>query len=329
VLSRVLRRLQPIRREEVMVGLDAPDDAAVFVSTPGQVNVQTVDFFRSFVADPYLFGRIAANHCLGDIHAMGAEPRWALAVAVVPFGAEGQVEEQLFQLLSGAVRVLNAEGAALAGGHTAEGHELAFGLVVNGSVDPTRLFRKGGLRHGDRLILTKPLGTGVLFAAEMRRKTRARWIEGAIASMLRSNREAAACFRSHGVNGCTDVTGFGLLGHLVEMLQAARLRAVIQLADLPVLAGTLECFAAGITSSLQRQNLRLRRMLADFEKVSTQEMLPVLFVPQTAGGLLAGVSADKANACLAELRAGGYTEAAIIGEVESGEAGDETVVSVR
>lgn len=323
VLSRVLRRLgdQGRERGDVLVGLGAPDDAAVLEVPPGRVSVQTVDFFRSFVGDPYLFGRIAANHALGDLFAMGAEPQSALAIATIPFGAEAKMEEDLYQLLAGALMVLEAHGAVLAGGHTAEGPELAFGLAATGLADPAKLLRKGGARPGDALLLTKPLGTGTLFAADMRGKARGRWIEGAVRSMLLSNAEAARLLLAHGATACTDVTGFGLLGHLVEMLDAANpanpanAAATLRLSEVPVLEGALETVRAGIVSSLQPQNLRLRRAVAEAGAASGDARFPLLFDPQTAGGLLAAVPGGRAGECLAALREGGYPEAARIGEV--------------
>jgi selenide,water dikinase len=176
VLTRVLARLKQSPRENILVGLDAPDDAAVTAVPPGKVSLQTVDFFRALVNDPYVFGQIAANHALNDIYAMGAEPHSALAIAVVPYAAEQIVEEQLFQLLSGAVAIFERDSVALAGGHSAEGAELALGFSVQGFADATKLLRKGGMRPGDQVLLTKPLGTGTLFAAEMRGAAKGRWI---------------------------------------------------------------------------------------------------------------------------------------------------------
>lgn len=317
VLSRVLRRLGDRGRErgDVLIGLGAPDDAAVLQVPPGRVSVQTVDFFRSFLGDPYLFGRIAANHALGDLFAMGAEPQSALAIATIPFGAEAKMEEDLYQLLAGALAVLEAHGAVLAGGHTAEGPELAFGLAATGLAEPEKLLRKGGARPGDALLLTKPLGTGTLFAADMRGKARGRWIEGAMRSMLLSNGEAARLLLAHGATACTDVTGFGLLGHLVEMLEASGTAATLRLDEVPVLEGALETVRAGIVSSLQPQNLRLRRAVAGADAAAGDARFPLLFDPQTAGGLLAAVPAARVGECLASLREGGYTEAAHVGDV--------------
>ena len=325
-LARVLQRLKPVARDDVLVGLNLPDDAAVIRVPPGQVHVQSVDFFRSFISDPYVFGRIAANHCLGDIYAMGAEPQSALAVAVAPFGLEAKVEEQLYQLLAGATEVLAEANAALAGGHTAEGAELAFGLVVNGLADPNRLLRKGGLRPGDELILIKPLGTGTLFAADMRRRAKGAWIEAALGSMQQSNRDGAQCFLRHQATACTDVTGFGLLGHLVEMIQQSPGAGVeLFLDEIPLLEGVVETMRAGIFSSLQPQNLRLRRVITNAEAAASHERYPVLFDPQTAGGLLAGVTAREAGPCLDELKQRGYAQAAIIGVVKPRGAEDGLV----
>jgi selenide,water dikinase len=315
VLTRVMQRLPAGRRADVLLGLDAPDDAAMLAVPAGRVLVQSVDYFRAFLDDAYTFGRIAANHALGDVFAMGAEPQSALAIATVPYGRERVVEEALYELLAGALRTLEPTGAVLAGGHSSEGAELAFGLTVNGLVDPERAWRKGGLRPGDALVLTKPIGTGTLFAADMRRRAKGRWVDGAIASMVLSSQAAAECLRRHGASACTDVTGFGLLGHLVEMTRASAVDAAIELGAVPLLEGAAQTVAAGILSSLQPQNLRLRRAVRDLERVARDPRFPLLFDPQTAGGLLAGVPARAAAACVAELRALGYPAAGVIGRV--------------
>ena len=316
VLSRALATLEPVARDDVLIGLAAPDDAAAVAVPPGRAMVHSVDYFRSFVDDPYVFGQIAANHSLGDLYAMGATPQSALAIATLPYAPEDKLEDQLFQLMSGALAVFRDAGAALVGGHTSEGAELALGFAVNGLADPERLLRKGGMRPGDRLILTKPLGTGTLLAADMRHHARGRWIDAAIASMLQSNRAAADCLMRHGARACTDVTGFGLLGHLIEMTRPSEVDASVSLGALPLLDGALECIARGIMSSLQPENLRLRRAIRDLETAASSPVYPLLFDPQTAGGLLASVPAERAEGCLAELRALGYARAALIGTVE-------------
>ena len=321
VLTRVMQRLPVSGRGDVVLGIDAPDDATVLTVPEGRMLVQSVDYFRAFIGDTYTFGRIAANHALGDLFAMGAEPQSALAIATVPYGRERVVEESLYELLAGALSVLGPSGAVLAGGHSSEGAELAFGLTVNGLVDPDRIWRKGGMQPGDVLVLNKPVGTGTLFAADMRGKAKGRWVDAAIASMCVSNLEAGEVLRRHGATACTDVTGFGLMGHLLEMTRASDVDAVLEIDAIPMLDGAPETVAAGILSSLQPQNLRLRRGVADLEAAARHPHFPLLFDPQTAGGLLASVPAEHADACIDELQRAGYPAAAVIGRVETrGEA---------
>ena len=317
VLSRALGALRPIERADVLIGLHEPDDAAVVQLPPGKAMVHTVDFFRAFIDDPWLFGRIAANHALGDIFAMGAEAQTATAIVTVPPGLEAKVEDVLFQMMSGAVEVLNDAGCALVGGHTGEGRELALGFAVNGLVDADMrsVMRKGGMRPGEVLVLTKAIGTGTLLAAHERLQARGRWIDAALASMSQSNRLGAQCLREHGASACTDLTGFGLLGHLVEMTRPSGVDAEIDLAALPVLEGAEETARAGILSSLQPANVRLRRALRNQEAAAGHPRYPLLFDPQTAGGLLASVPAARAAACLDALRSLGYAHASAIGRV--------------
>ena len=322
VLSRALGSLNPIDRDDVLIGLHAPDDAAVVRVPAGKAMVHTVDFFRAFIDDPYIFGRVAANHALGDIFAMGGTAQSATAIATVPPGLEAKVEATLRDMMAGAVEVLNAAGCALVGGHTGEGKELALGFAINGLVDLAsngvtlpRTMTKGGMRAGDVLILTKPMGTGTLFAARPLGKTKARWIDAALVSMQQSNQAGASCLLAHGATACTDLTGFGLLGHLVEMTKPSGVDAQINLAALPLLDGAEECVRAGITSSLQSANVRLRRAIKNQEAFVNHPRYPLIFDPQTAGGLLASVPADRVDACVADLKALGYTRTTIIGRI--------------
>lgn len=259
---------------------------------------------------------IAANHALSDCHAMCAEARTALAVAVVPYAVEAQVEETLYQMMAGACAVLAESNCALVGGHTCEGTELALGFCVNGVVDQEKALRKGGLRGGDAVILTKPIGTGTLFAAEMRMKAKGKWIVNALQTMSKSNRDGALCLRRYGARACTDVTGFGLLGHLQEMVQASPNTEIdLRLDTIPELEGARECTQSGIFSSLQPANLRLKRAIANESEALVHPGYPLLFDPQTAGGLLAAIPADAAADCVAELRRSGYPHATVIGQV--------------
>uniref|UniRef100_UPI003F72EB68 selenide, water dikinase SelD n=1 Tax=Elioraea sp. TaxID=2185103 RepID=UPI003F72EB68 len=196
------------------------------------------------------------------------------------------------------------------------GAELSLGFALNGLVARDRILRKEGLRAGDALILTKPIGTGTLLAGQMRGLARARWVEAALAHMCVPNRRAGAILAAHGARAATDVTGFGLLGHLVEMTRASAVDAKLVLERIPLLDGARETVAHGVFSSLQPQNVRLRRAVRDLAAAQALPLYPLLFDPQTAGGLLAGVPAERAEACLAALHAAGYVHAAVIGRVE-------------
>jgi selenide,water dikinase len=328
ILTRALGSLQPIGRDDVLIGLHSPDDAAVVRVPPGKAMVHTVDFFRSFIDDPYLFGKVAANHALGDIFAMGAEPQSATAVATVPPGLEAKVEDLLLQMMTGAVEVLNAAGCSLVGGHTGEGRELALGFAINGLIDERLdgVMRKGGMRPGDVLLLTKPIGTGTLFAAHAQYAAKGRWIDAALKSMVQSNQRGAEILRDHGATACTDLTGFGLLGHLVEMTRPSGVDAELQLSALPLLDGAVDCIQAGIVSSLQPENVRLRRALRNAKNFVEDPRYPLLFDPQTAGGLLASVPQAQAADCIRALQAAGYTHTAAIGCINQASDALEPVV---
>ena len=317
-LSRALGQLKPVERDDIVIGLHAPDDAAVLRVPPGKAVVHTIDFFRAFIDDPYIFGRVAANHALGDIFAMGGEAQSALAVATVPSGLESKIEDTVFQMMSGAVEVLNDANCALVGGHTGEGRELALGFAVNGltDIDGGRVMRKGGMKPGDVLILTKPIGTGTLFAAHAKLAARGRWIDNALEMMCQSNRLGAECLLEHGATACTDLTGFGLLGHLVEMTRPSEVDAELDLSALPVLDGAEETVASGILSSLQPANVRLRRALRNQSEMVDHSRYPLVFDPQTAGGLLASVPADRVEECVAKLKELGYGQTSIIGRIK-------------
>ena len=317
VLARALNALTPVPRTDVLIGLHEPDDAAVVEIPPGKVMVHTVDSFRAMIDDPYIFGKIAANHSLGDIYAMGGEPQTALAIATIPFGLEEKVEDTLGKMMAGAMEILEDAGAALVGGHTSEGSELSLGFAINGLIDRDQVMRKGGLTPGDKIILTKPVGTGTLFAADMRHKAKGRWITAALDSMVQSNRQGAECLVRHNAHACTDVTGFGLLGHLVEMVRASEVDVTLELGAIPFLDGAEKTVRDGIVSSLQPQNVRLRRAIANLEEAGKDPRYPLIFDPQTSGGLLASVPPDSVDDCVEALKKLGYERTAVIGEVKA------------
>ncbi|HEX2941060.1 MAG TPA: selenide, water dikinase SelD [Rhodopila sp.] len=289
--------------------MTTPDDAAVTKPPLGKLLVQSVDYFRAFLDDPFVFGQIAAAHALSDLYAMGATPWTALAIAAVPYASGDKMRTELAVMLQGASEVLQADGCALVGGHSAEAAEAALGFSVTGLVEPGRVLRKGGLRPGDRLILTKPLGTGIILAGHMRGNARAQWLLAAIEAMRETNATAARIALAHQPHAGTDITGFGLAGHLLEMLAASDVSAVIRLDEIPVLPGALALAAHGVESTLAAENRRMLGVATDAPKQA------LLVDPQTSGGLLLGLPAPQAAHCLQAMQDAGLA-AAIIGEVE-------------
>lgn len=347
VLDRVLQRLQAefphsFQRSDIVLGLTDPDDAAAIALPHDTTLIQTLDYFRALVDDPFIFGQIAANHCLSDLFAMGATPHSVLAIASLPHATDRIHEDILYPLLSGSLKVLHAAGAILIGGHTVEGSELALGFSCNGILHDGdkngMMMRKGGMQPGDRLILTKPLGTGTLFAAAMQFKAKGRWIEGAIASMLQSNQQASHILQQHQATACTDITGFGLLGHLLEMRRSstpsdsnhpksylsniAPFGVELDIHTLPILTGANETIHQRLFSSLHPQNSKAFTQVKNATALENHPLAPLLVDPQTAGGLLASVPAENAHACLSALQHQGYPHSRIIGTVtESTEGG--------
>ncbi len=314
-LNRALSRLPVQSGAHLLQGIG--DDAALLAPNPAPLAL-TIDGFRSLVDDPYQFGRLTAHHCLNDIYAMGAVPTAAMALATVPLMSEALMEDELHQMLLGAVQVLNADAVPLVGGHSAEGAELSLGLAISGAaVDPP--LTKGGAQPGDRLILTKPLGIGALLAAHMRGLAPTAQVYGGLRRLDRSNADALAVLRRHGVRAATDVTGFGLIGHLAEMLDASGLGAELWLDGLPVFEGSMDAFERGAVSVLQSEN---ERALSRFELrgcLPADPAVRLLADPQTAGGLLACVPEAEAHVCLQALRDAGYADSACVGGVsESG-----------
>jgi selenide,water dikinase len=288
------------------------------------LSLQAVDRCSAIIDDPYLFGKIAANHALGSIYAMGGLPQTALAAVTLPYGVTAKSGADLRALMEGANEVLIGADCALAGGHIGDGAELSLGFAVTGTVGRGRVLRKGIAETGDLLILTKPLGTGTLLAADMRGRAKARWITAAVAHMLQPDRAAAEILQRHGARAVTRVTGAGLLGDLAEMLRASKAAAVVRLGTLRVLPGVPATLEEGIFSSRHLQNLRMRRLIRQAESL-THPLYPMLFDPQTAGGLLAAVPWNAATAVIADLNAAGYGRAAVIGEITRSDGAPQNV----
>jgi selenide,water dikinase len=316
-LTRALERLGVPSHPAVVLGLAEPDDAAAVETERGEIVAATVDGFRAFADDPYLVGRVAAVNAVSDLWAKGVPPRFALAQVTVPETDPARTEETLYQVMAGARAALDADGVTLVGGHTTIGPELVVGFAVWGfAPSADALIRLGGVAPGDRLILTKPLGTGVILQADMRALARGEWVEAAVASMLRSNGPAARAMMALRPSAATDVTGFGLAGHLGEMLRASKGSAVLDLAALPVLPGAVALLGRGIQSTAHPENSRARRAMLVEPEAGRHPALDLLFDPQTSGGLLLGVAPDRVPTLLAALREAGDAHAGVVGEVE-------------
>ncbi len=324
-LSRALAAISVPVRADVPIGLAEREDASAILVPAGQALVQSVDHLRALLDDPWRFARIATIHALSDLHASGARPHSALLTAIVGHGASALQERDLADLLRGVTEELDRAGAVLLGGHTIEGAEPGIGLTVNGLAVPETLLRKGGLQPGDALILTKPLGSGVLFATDMMGEACGPWIEAALESMLTSNGPASRLARAAGVRACTDVTGFGLGGHMLEMLRASGLDAELSLLALPAMEGALKCLSLGYASTLAPANHKAIRGSIDLRtRLALSDRHDLLFDPQTAGGLLIGIAAAQAPALLQRLRGEGEApRAAIVGRVLA-RAGDRS-----
>ncbi len=323
VLRESLAAVAPGARADVVIGLGEPDDAAVVALPPGRLAVHTVDGFRSFVDDPWTLGRVAANHALNDVYAMGATPQTALALVTLPFADNARMQDDLVQLLRGAGEVFSGADVALVGGHTGEGAELAVGFAINGHVAADALVRKRGASPGDALVLTRALGSGVLFAAAMRGAARARWIGAVLETMCQGQAAAAACLVAHGAHAMTDVTGFGLVGHLHEMLEGRG--ATLALGSLPLYAGAEALVLADVHSTLHAENRRAHRHVEPRHGADMAARYELAFDPQTAGGLLAALPAERAAHCVAELHRAGYAESTVIGHVGDGDGPIVTV----
>jgi selenide,water dikinase len=303
---------------ELIAGLSPPDDAAAYRVSDGLAIIGTLDFFPPLVDDPRTFGEIAAANALSDVFAMGGRVLFALSIAAFP---EALPRETLAAIFDGASAKVREGGGTLAGGHTIRDPEPKYGLAVIGAAHPDRLLRKGSAQPGDRLLLTKRLGTGILVSGARQGKTVAVDLAAAIDGMRRLNRTASEALVATGIAAATDVTGFGLLGHGLEMARGAGVRFVLEAEALPALDGALEVATAGVETGGAAHN---RRFVADALTVGdrvTPAVLTLAHDPQTSGGLLAAIPPDRVGAVEAALDERGV-EHWWIGHVEAIAAGD-------
>ncbi len=309
--------MPPITDPNVLVGHAASDDAGVYRLSDDLALVQTVDFFTPVVDDPYDFGRIAAANALSDVYAMGGRPLSALNIVAFPVEELGT--EILGRILEGGAAVATEAGVVILGGHTVKDDEPKYGLAVTGTIRPDRVVTNGGARPGDLLLLSKPVGTGVLTTARKRDLIGEGQLAPAIASMARLNDRAAAAMLAHGVHGATDVTGYGLVGHAGEMARASGVALALDAARVPLLDGVLELVAQGVVPGGSQDNLADHARFVEYADRVGAALRTVLSDAQTSGGLLIAIAPASAERVLAELADLGTV--ALIGEVLAGPAG--------
>ena len=311
-LSRILRSLPPVTHPDLLVGTSTADDAGVVRIAPDLALVQTVDFFTPIVDDPFQFGAVAAANALSDVYAMGGEPRTALNIACFP--DKDVPFEILGEILRGGLAKADEAGVLVVGGHTIIDEEIKFGMAVTGFVHPDRIWRNVGARPGDALLLTKPLGTGIVTTAAKRGGGAAEATTAAVTSMMTLNATAARVLRAFEIHACTDVTGFGLLGHGFEMAHGSGVCLELSAADLPARPGVGALITAGHLTGGCRRN---RAWLADKVEVAggvPDQVAELAWDPQTSGGLLAAVPAGEAGR-IADALASAGVKAASIGRV--------------
>ena len=296
----------------MIVGFDLADDAGVFRLRDDLALVQTLDFFTPIVDDPFDYGRIAALNSINDVWAMGGTPLTALAITCFP--KKGVDFSILGEIMRGGLDVLSRNGVALLGGHSVDNEQIMFGYSVTGVIDPHKVATNAGARPGDAIILTKPIGTGVISTAIKFAKASAEVAAASLATMLTPGRDAAAAMNEFEVRGATDVTGFALMGHAWELARASRVTVEIESSCVPLIEGALELAAAGMLTSGDKTNREYVGedvLIADGVNKQVQSLL---FDPQTAGGLLIAIAPNRAEELLARLRRN-YPRAEIIGRV--------------
>ena len=297
----------------LIVGMERVEDAGVYKLTDELAIVQTVDFFTPVVDDPFTFGQIAVANSLSDVYAMGGKPLTAMNIVCFPI--QTMDIAILREILRGGLEKIREAGIVLLGGHSVDDQELKYGLSVTGTIDPKKVLRKEDSRPGDRLILTKPLGTGIISTAVKGELASKEAADRVAKSMSTLNRKASEIMMKTGVDACTDITGFGLLGHAAEMVENTNVGIVIYANSVPVFPDAREMADMGMIPGGLYRNRDFRKAMVEFKRGVTKFQKTILFDPQTSGGLLIAVPEDKALSMLEKLHRAGVKDAAIIGEV--------------
>ncbi len=308
-LAQVLSKLPKQNNENVIVGFDTSDDAGVFRLNDEIALVQTIDFFTPIADEPEIYGQIAAINALNDVYAMGGTPISALSIVCYPQKGDWEV---LGQILLGGQRAMNAENVVVLGGHSVDDQEMKFGYAVTGIVDPKRVMKNSEARVGDVLILTKPIGTGIISTGIKFDKASEKAKNASLKTMTISAREASKVMKETGASACTDITGFGLLGHAFEMAKASKVTFKIESAKVPLLPDVLKLIGQKMLTRGDKNNREYVGETISFDKSVSGEMQSALFDPQTAGGLLISLEVEKAEKFIKKMES-----AVIIGRVEN------------
>ena len=313
----MLQSLPTFDHVDLIVGTETSDDAGVFRLRPDLAIVNTVDFFTPIVDDPYIFGQVAAANALSDIYAMGAEPRTALNIVGFP---KGKMDLAILaEIIKGGAERVREAGAVVIGGHSLIDEEIKYGMAITGVIHPDQVIRNVGAREGDVLVLTKPLGTGIITTALKKRKASTKSIDAAVSSMIALNRTASTIMRDFPVHACSDVTGYGLLGHAQEMASGSHVTLVLESSRLPLLRDALRLAEKGyLTGGCKRNRYYLKDKITIARSVP-RELVEVAFDPQTSGGLLIALPKADALTLVKELHANGVEAATAIGYATSRE----------
>jgi selenide,water dikinase len=299
----------------MIVGTETGDDAGVFRLSPDLAIVNTVDFFTPIVDDPYVFGQISATNALSDVYAMGGDPKTALNIVCFP---KGKMEmEILGEILRGGADKVKESGAVVIGGHSIIDEEIKFGMAVTGVIHPDKIFRNVGAQEGDALILTKPLGTGIITTALKKGKASKESIDGAVRAMTTLNAAASRVMREFPVHACSDITGFGILGHALGMTNGGNITLVIESAKLPLLDGAERLAEQGYLTGGCKRNRDYLNDKMSIDKSVREGLVEVALDPQTSGGLLIAVAKSHAAELVAALHAAGVTDAVEVGHATS------------
>ena len=309
----------------LLVGFDTSDDAGVYKLTEEIAIINTADYITPPVNDPYIYGQIAAANSISDVYAMGGKPVTCLNLVNFPDGK--LPTEHLHRIIEGALDKITESGAVLAGGHTVDDSEPKFGLAVTGIVHPEKIWRNVGALPGDELILTKPIGSGVLFNAKLKDKVSKNAFDSCIGNVTTLNKQAAEIFLSYDVHAATDITGFGLAGHGLEMAQGSDASLHINLDAVPVMDEAYKMYELGISTGVNKHNRAKVMPSIHFNDSAKTEKREILFDPQTSGGLLVSLPKDQAKEAIDKLRNTGLADAEIIGEAKEPDSKIQIFVS--